>query len=72
MPPQQGLDNRHRKIDGEVSRKYGKIELRKLRQIYGQDLAPGIGDDVKLGDVLLKLDEPSLRKLVRGLQSGRG
>jgi hypothetical protein len=65
-----GLD-RHRDRDGEISRKHGNALVGTLRKIYGSSFAVGASDNEKLGDVLHKLDEPSLSKLVaehEGLQ----
>jgi hypothetical protein len=42
-----------------------------LRKTYGRSFARGCGDDEKLGDVLRKLDEPSLAHLIRDHESGR-
>ncbi|MFI5461199.1 MAG: hypothetical protein ACHRXM_37815 [Isosphaerales bacterium] len=43
-----------------------------LRQIYGANFAPAFGGHGKLSDVLLRLDRPSLRKLVDDLKKGKG
>lgn len=64
---QPGLDGRHRDKNGEISRKHGNTLLSSLRQEYGRNFAPGFPDDATLGDVLHKLDEPSLTKLVHDL-----
>ena len=42
-----------------------------LRKTYGRSFARGCGDDEKLGDVLRKLDEPSLAHLIRDHEGGR-
>ncbi len=62
---QPGLDQRHRDKNGEISRKHGNTLIRTLRQTYGPSFAPGMSGEEKLIDVLHKLDEPSLRQLVR-------
>ena len=66
-----GLDNRHRDRNGEISRKHGNALIRTLRKTYGQSFAAGCGDTEKLTDVLHKLDEPSLSKLIRDHEGGR-
>ena len=62
---QPGLDQRHRDANGEISRKHGNALVGTLRQTYGRHFAPGEHDNMKLSEILLKLDEESLRKLVR-------
>jgi hypothetical protein len=52
---------RHRDRNGEIGRK----------QSYGPGFARGCGDHEILGDVLRKLDEPSLTQLIRDHESGR-
>jgi hypothetical protein len=65
--------DRHRDKNGELSRKYGSTLIHILRKHYGATFAQGCGDDEKLSDVLHKLDEPSLSKLVldHGVKSSR-
>jgi hypothetical protein len=63
-----GLD-RHRNKDGEISRKHGNALVGTLRKIYGSSFATGAGDHEKLGDILHKLDEKSLTKLVEEHES---
>jgi len=60
---------RHRDKSGEISRKHGNTLVRTLRKHYGRNFALGC-DDV-LSDVLHKVDEPSLSKLVRDHQDGK-
>ncbi len=62
---------RHRDKNGEMSRNHGNTLVRTLRKHYGVDFAYGCADTDKLGDVLHKLDEPSLSKLVRDLEGGK-
>jgi hypothetical protein len=62
---------RHRDKNGEMSRKHGNTLIRTLRKHYGRDFALGCSDNEKLSDVLHKLDEPSLSKLVRDHQDGK-
>jgi len=59
------LHGRHRDRNGEVSKKHGNTLIGTLRKAYGQSFAEGCGDHEKLSDVLHKLDEPSLRQLIR-------
>jgi len=61
---QPGLHARHRDRNGELSKKHGNTLVRTLRKVYGQQFAGGCNPDEKLSDVLGKLDEPSLSKLV--------
>ena len=60
-----GLDNRHRDKNGEISRKHGNTLIGTLRKHYGAGFAAGFKDSDKLSDVLAKMDEPSLSRLVR-------
>ena len=62
---------RYRDKNGEMSRKYGNTLIRILRKHYGDDFAAGCANNEKLSDVLHKLDELSLSRLVRDLESGR-
>jgi hypothetical protein len=59
---------RHRDKNGEISRKHGNTLIRTLRKTYG---AKGCADSDKLIDVLHKMDEPSLSKLVRDHEAGK-
>jgi len=45
--------------------------IRTLPKYYGRDFAYGCSDNEKVSDVLHKLDEPSLSKLVRDHQDGK-
>ena len=65
-----GLDNRHRDKNGEISRKRGNTLIGTLRKHYGAGFAAGFKDSDKLSDVLAKMDEPSLSKLVRDHEAG--
>jgi hypothetical protein len=62
---QRAVDTHYRAKDGEISRKHRKTLVRTLRISYGSTFAKGCANDEKLSDVLAKLDEPSLFKLVR-------
>jgi hypothetical protein len=61
---QTGLDERYRDKDGPIAKKYGKTSIAKLRLTY-PDFAPLQNQYSKLIDVLDKLDEPSLLKLIK-------
>ena len=61
---QPGPHGRHRDKNGELSKKHGNTLVRTLRKIYGQQFAEGCTREEKLRDVLQKLDEPSLSRLV--------
>jgi hypothetical protein len=62
---------RHRDKNGAMSRKHGNTLIRTLRMHYGRNFALGCDDDDKLSDVLHKVDEPSLGKLVRDHEDGK-
>ena len=66
----RAVDARYRDKGGEISRKYGDALIGRLRMGYGSGFAKGCGDDDKLSDVLVKLDERSLSKLVRDYKNG--
>jgi hypothetical protein len=65
-----GVDARYRDKDGEISRKHGNALVGRLRTSYGSGFAQGCANDDKLSDILAKLDERSLYKLVRDHKSG--
>ena len=60
----------YRDKGGEISRKHGNTLVGRLRTSYGSGFAQGCANDDKLSDVLAKLDERSLYKLVRDHKSG--
>jgi hypothetical protein len=62
---------RHRDKNGQMSRKHGNTLISTLRKHYGKDFAYGCADSDKLSDILQKLDEPSLSKLVRDEEAGK-
>ena len=64
------VDARYSDKDGEISRKHGNTLVGRLRISYGSGFAPGCADDDRLSDVLAKLDERSLSKLVRDYKNG--
>jgi hypothetical protein len=65
---QPGLDHRHRDKGGEISRKHGDTLVLTLRRIYGRSFAASEPATATLTEVLHKLDEPSLTKLVHDHQ----
>jgi hypothetical protein len=64
------INVRHRDKTGEISRKHGSTLIRTLRNTYGQSFAEGCSDNEKLGDVLDKLDQPSLTRLIDDHDAG--
>jgi hypothetical protein len=64
------VDARYRDKDGEIGRKHGNELIGTLRITYGSGFAKDSANDEKLSDVLAKLDERSLSKLVRDYKSG--
>ena len=61
---------RHRDKNGKMSRKHGNTLISTLRKHYGTDFAYGCADSDTLGEILERLDEPSLSKLVRDEEAG--
>jgi hypothetical protein len=66
-----GLDGRHRDKNGRIGKKHGNAQIGTLRKHYGQGFAPDFKETDKLADVLAKLDEPSLSKLVKDEAAGK-
>lgn len=62
---QPGLDNRHRDVSGEISRKHGNTTVGTLRQTYGDGFASGIRSDAKLSTVLAKTGARSLSDYIK-------
>jgi hypothetical protein len=62
---------RHRDKNGEISRKHGNTLVGTLRKTYGVDFAKGCAESDRLSDVLHKMDEPSLSKLVLDHEAGK-
>lgn len=60
-----GLDHRHRDRNGQISKKHGNTLISTLRKTYGEAFAIDEPDDATLGEVLDRLDEPSLSKLLQ-------
>lgn len=67
---QPGLNGRHRNRDGEISRKHGNTKVATLRRIYGPGFAPHANAADTLADVLERMDEPSLTRLVHDHEAG--
>jgi hypothetical protein len=63
--------HRHRDKNGEISRKHGNTLIRTLRKTYGENFAKGCDNNETLGDILHKLDEPSLSRLIHDHEQGR-
>ena len=59
--------DRYRNKNGRLARKYGNTYIRTLRAKYGAEFAPTERPERKLIEVLRKLDDQSLRKLVETL-----
>ena len=68
---QPSFHERHRNKTGEISRKHGNTLIGTLRKTYGKHFAEGCSDNEKLSDVLQKMDEPSLTKLLHDHDAGR-
>lgn len=60
----------YRDKEGEISRRHGNALIGTLRSHYGPDFAAGCAESDRLTDVLDKLDEPSLNKLISDYQTG--
>jgi hypothetical protein len=56
---QPGPHGRHRDRNGD-----GNTLVRTLRKVYGEHFAEGCSPEERLSDVLQKMDEPSLSRLV--------
>jgi hypothetical protein len=59
-----GLDRRCRDLDGEIRQKRGDTLVRTLRNIYGDDFAPGVRGDMRL-DTLRERTRKSLSKILK-------
>ena len=53
-----------------ISRKHGNTLVGTLRKQYGAAFAPGFKGTDKLSDILAKLDETSLTKLIKDHNAG--
>ena len=61
----EGLDNRCRDGNGEICRKRSDTRIETLREEYGEDFAPGIRSDAKLGTLLARTGADSLSEVLR-------
>jgi len=61
---------RKEKPNVDVYHRHGNTQVGRLRASYGSGFAQGCANDDKLSDVLAKLDERSLFKLVRDYKNG--
>ena len=62
---------RRRHKHGEIGRKHGNTLVGTLRKTYGERFAPGCAETAKLSNVLKKMDEPSMSKLIHDHEAGR-
>jgi hypothetical protein len=60
MPKSNGLDGRHRDQDGRISAKHGNTQVSTLREIYGENFAPGVRSDAHLSTILNRTGSTSL------------
>jgi hypothetical protein len=60
-----GLDQRCRDNSGEIRRKNGATRVQTLRQIYGDNFAPGVRSDMKLDTLLDRTGARSLSELTK-------
>ena len=65
MAKQPGLDNRSRDNDGQTRAKNGSTRIARLREIYGENFAPGRRSDMKLDTLLEETDSTSLSDYLR-------
>ena len=62
---QPGLDERKRDNNGETRAKNSNTHISTLREIYGEDFAPGIRGDAHLGTLLDRTGSDSLSEYLR-------
>jgi hypothetical protein len=60
-----GLDDRHRDLDGEISHKRGDTLVGTLRKTYGPGFAPGVRSDTRLDTLRKRAAGESLSKLLK-------
>jgi hypothetical protein len=65
---ESGLDNRNRERNAKISRNYGTMLVRDLRERYGEDFAAGYADTATLREVINRLDAASLNRLQADLE----
>jgi hypothetical protein len=61
----EGLDNRCRDQNGQIRAKNGTTLVRTLRDTYGEQFAPGVRSDMKLGTLLDRKGAQSLTELLK-------
>lgn len=54
-----------------IGRKHGNTPIRTLRRAYGAHFAEGCRDDERLSDVLHKMGEASISKLLHDHERGK-
>jgi hypothetical protein len=62
---QPGLDDRHRNADGEIHVKRSDTLIKTLRKEYGDDFAPGVRGDMKLGNYLDRVGAETLSDVLK-------
>ena len=60
----------NRDFENQISQTYGDTIIATLRGIYGATFAPDCQPTDMLSDVLGKLDEPSMKRLVDDHEAG--
>lgn len=60
-----GLDNRCRDNNGEIRHKNGSTRVDTLREIYGDNFAPGVRGGMKLDTLLERTGSRSLSQLLK-------
>ncbi len=60
MPKSNGLDGRQGDQDGRMSAKHGNTRVGTLREIYGENFAPGVRSDAHLSTLLDRTGSNSL------------
>jgi hypothetical protein len=63
-PKNPGLDGRSRNNNGEIRKKREDTLVRTLRDIYGDNFAPGYRSDAELGTVLKREGVTDLSQLL--------
>lgn len=60
-----GLDGRHRDLNGRISEKHGNTRVDTLRETYGDKFAEGIRGDAHLSTLLDRTGSSSLSDYLR-------
>lgn len=60
-----GLDHRDRDVDGKIRRKRGDTSVKTLRETYGNDCAPGVRGDTRLGTLRTRSRGDSPSKILK-------